>query len=588
MASDRYDVVIVGAGADGPATAWRLGQAGLDVLVLEAGPWHGNENWPNPHEDGGRADASSDPDDLSGALLDRQFTRRELEMLEKLLWGPADHSRGYWARKFPQDGALLQCAGVGGTTLVYTACHPRAYPASVDELDHWPIDYADLVPYYRALESFLSIGPAPVTAKEELFFEGADGAGWDVLTCRNVTEPGYRPQPNAVYPPDQKLAAENYKGNFRYRDADNPQGIEGSTLAGAMITGNPHPIGAPVEEKAKRASNTSLVPAALETGSVTVRPNAFVTDVATTTTLGTPTATGVEFRDTWDGTTEQVAAEVVVLAAGAVETPRLWLNSGLPHNEWVGRGLTLHYPDHVLGFWTESDLEERLGQPSLEPHKGQNIAARLDHPGLGFLMPSGVPPGMTALLAFGEGEGQQFQHDTSNEPWDSTGRIAGARLKQLMADYEQLLPVLVVTDDRPKRRNGVTTAPGISDEHGPIPQVNYEPGAADERRRTELARIATEVLREAGATHVHRSDSPPAGLHIMSTMRMGKVVDTACEAHDVDRLFVADHSVLANSVGGPNPTHTGQALAVRTADHIVERYFPRASTPPIEETPTGG
>jgi hypothetical protein len=36
---------------------------------------------------------------------------------------------------------------------------------------------------------------------------------------------------------------------------------------------------------------------------------------------------------------------------------------------------------------------------------------------------------------------------------------------------------------------------------------------------------------------------------------------------------VADHSALANGVGGANPTHTGQALALRTAEHVADRYF---------------
>jgi choline dehydrogenase-like flavoprotein len=56
-------------------------------------------------------------------------------------------------------------------------------------------------------------------------------------------------------------------------------------------------------------------------------------------------------------------------------------------------------------------------------------------------------------------------------------------------------------------------------------------------------------------------------------MAMGKVVDEACEAYDVDRLFVADHSAMSNGIGGPNPTNTGQALAARTGERIVERYF---------------
>jgi hypothetical protein len=47
----------------------------------------------------------------------------------------------------------------------------------------------------------------------------------------------------------------------------------------------------------------------------------------------------------------------------------------------------------------------------------------------------------------------------------------------------------------------------------------------------------------------------------------------AGEARGVDRLFIADHSVLGNSLGGPNPTNTGQALAMRTAEKLSERYF---------------
>jgi len=32
-------------------------------------------------------------------------------------------------------------------------------------------------------------------------------------------------------------------------------------------------------------------------------------------------------------------------------------------------------------------------------------------------------------------------------------------------------------------------------------------------------------------------------------------------------------AALANGVGGANPTHTGQALALRTAEHVAARYF---------------
>jgi len=569
MVATDYDVVIVGAGGDGPVAAWKLAEAGLSILVLEAGPFYGNEQWPTPSEGPG-GEASSSVEDLSGALLDEQFTTREFEMVNKLLFGPADHERGFWFRKFPGDGAILQCAGVGGTTLHYTGCHPRAYPASIDEQGHWPIDYADLLPYYREIEAMCEVTPAPVTAKEELFFRGAARAGWELLHDLNVTDPGYRPQPNAIRQPDPKLHVDaGYEGDFT-----DPE-IRGDTLALGNIAGNPHPRGAPYEEKAKRSSNVSFVPAALETGNVTIRPNAFVTDVRTETPLGDrPTATGVEYRDTWSGRTERVGAEVVILAAGAIETPRLWLNADLPANEWVGRGLTIHFGDNVMGLWEESDLDDLLGKGTVDQHEGQDIAARFDYPGLGMLQTVGTTPGIGAILGFGaSASGFTFQNDPTDAPWDTMGRLAGPELKRLLGDYRRMLQILVVSDDRPHRRNGVTVTPGLADEHGPIPVVNYEPSDGDRQRRDELATIAADILREAGAEHVHRSDSPPTALHVHSTMRMGKVLDEACEAYDVERLFVADHSALSNGVGGANPTNTGQALAARTAEKIVDRYF---------------
>jgi choline dehydrogenase-like flavoprotein len=569
MVAAHYDVVVVGAGGDGPVAAWKLAEAGRSVLLLEAGPFYGNEQWPKPNEQPG-GESSSSVDDLSGALLDEQFTTRELEMVRKLVFGPADHERGFWLRKFPGDGAILQCAGVGGTTLHYTGCHPRAYPASVDEQPHWPIDYADLVPYYQEIEAMCEVTPAPVTAKEELFFRGAAAAGWDLVDGLNVTDPGYRPQPNAIRQPDPRLHVDaGYDGDFGSPD------VAGDTLALGSIAGHPFPRGAPYEEKAKRASNVSFVPAALRTGNVTVRPNAFVTGIETETGGSDhPEATGVRFRDTWSGRVESVHCEVLVLAAGAIETPRLWLNADLPKNEWVGRGMTIHFGDNVMGLWDAAALESAIGRDTVDQFQGQDIAARFDYPGLGMLQTVGTAPGIGAILGFGSSaSGFAFQNDPDDAPWDTVGRLAGSDLKRLLSGYRRTLQVLVVSDDRPHRRNGVTVAPGVEDEHGPIPLVNYEPSTGDRQRRDRLAEIAAEILRAAGASHVHRSDSPPTALHVHSTMAMGKVVDEACEAYDVDRLFVADHSALANGVGGANPTNTGQALAARTADRIVERYF---------------
>jgi choline dehydrogenase-like flavoprotein len=562
------DVVIVGAGGAGPAAALELANAGVETLLLEAGPFHGNERWPRPHEESG-GESTSRPADLSGELLERQFTKRELEMIQKFQWGPADESRPVWFREQPEGGLVLQAAGVGGTTLYYTGCHPRAYPHAIDDGDGWLLDYDDLVPYYRDVEEVLEVTPAPTTHKEAMFYEGAEAAGYDLLRTKDVESVGYRPQPNAIRRPDDRLRHDgDYDGDFTAEE------LSGDTLAGVAIQGNPHPNGSDFEEKAQRSANVGFVPRALATGNVEIRPNAFVTQVHTDTVRGDEQATGVTFRDTWSGSTTRVAADVVVLAAGAIETPRLWLNSGLPENDWVGKGMTIHYGDAVTAVFPESVLEDRLGQPTLDPYKGQQIAGRFEFPGLGCLQTYGGTPGVAALANYaGSVAGFAETNDERDEPWDSRGRIVGTELKRLMAAYDRSVTLQMLTDDQPRRRNGVELG-SVTDEHGRVPNVSYEASEADLQKRTELARVAAEIFEAAGAERIHRLDSGPSAIHIHSTMRMGYVADEACEAYDVDRLFLADNSVLANSIGGPNPTNTSQALATRTGQQIVERYFP--------------
>jgi choline dehydrogenase-like flavoprotein len=56
-------------------------------------------------------------------------------------------------------------------------------------------------------------------------------------------------------------------------------------------------------------------------------------------------------------------------------------------------------------------------------------------------------------------------------------------------------------------------------------------------------------------------------------MRIGLVTDINCEANQVKRLYIADNSVLYNGLGGPNPTLTTQAMATRTSEKIISKYF---------------
>ncbi len=568
MNRNEIDVIIIGGGGGGAVAAKELGEKGVKVLLIEAGPWYGNRQWPDPNREQGGI-SSFRYDDLSIDLLKQSFTDLEDDMNDfisgKFRWGPANRDASPWPRIIAGSGFTWQVAGVGGTTLHYYANSPRAYPQAVNHI--WPISYEELLPYYEKVESTLPVWPAPSTAKEDLFYYGARRAGWQLLTSPDVTSPGYRPQPNAILRPNPALNDPDF-------DLQTNHGV-GCMLRGHCVNGC-H-IGPAIEGIAKRSTFVSYIPRALQTGNVEIMPNSFVTRILTEDNSEEGLhAVGVLCRNTWTGETEEYRAKIIVMAAGGVETPRLWLNSGLPENEWVGRGLTNHWFDCVAGIFDEEVLMNILGVSDVKPYVGQNAAARFDYPGLGVVEIFGMSPGLYSSVLYantdaGFGSLNQPLNDAS---WDIEGMVVGDRLKEVMRDYQRTMSVLIFTDDDVNQTNSVTVHPEMRDENGYIPVVDYRPSEQDKIKRDKLAEIAADMMRKAGAKTIIRPNWPPnVYLHIMSTMRLGFVTDTNCEAKQVKRLYIADNSVLFNGIGGPNPTLTTQALATRTSEKIIEKYF---------------
>jgi choline dehydrogenase-like flavoprotein len=307
---------------------------------------------------------------------------------------------------------------------------------------------------------------------------------------------------------------------------------------------------------------------------VTLVPDAFVVRIETEGRGGDVTARGVTWRAVGNGATTTEEAKVIVLAAGPIESPRLWLNSGLPNpNDQVGRGLTDHYLDYVVGR-----LPSYTGSS-----KGPASAARADFPGYGSFEQAGVPPGLQSqgLTISDSGIAGFYDNGFSNRQGaDSVGRLVGSRLKRFLEHIDRLIVIGTITDDDVMAENRVTLSTAMSpDPHGPVARVALRRRSARTLRNREyLVARAVELLRAAGAREVVRLNWPPILIHIHSAMRMGlsehdSVLDANAEARWVKRLFVADNSALANGLGGPNPTLTTQALATRTAEKIFVRYF---------------
>src|SRR5262245_49810972 len=558
------DVIVVGAGGGGAVVAKELAARGLDVLLLESGPRFGD--------------------------VQRDWTHFEIDANSTSTGyfrvGPADRSLPPAVRELPQNSAILQASGVGGTTNHYCGNSPRAMPGAFlgyqgrdrqayDTAHSFPFRYRDLIPYYEWVEGTLPVQTAAMSTKDEVFFNGAERIGLPFQKGKDIVSAAFRPQENAILQP---------KGTAG-RTAD-PRDLvfpiaRGCTFCGHCLQGCFEPLDAPINLKAKRATSVSYIPMALTadhwarggkaitllTDACATRVNVDEDGVARSVTWRVG-ATGERFTD---------EGRVIVLAGGAIETPRLWLNSGLPNpTDSVGRGLSDHFVDVVIGIMP-FDIRSTSG-----PHSG----ARADFPARGSLLNAAVPPAFTALaLSLSDAGTSGFSDNGSAaDPHgaDGVGRLIGVDLKSALSDIDRILAITILTDDDVEPHNRVTLSTTLPpDQHGAVPRVDIRLRERSRRtvaNREFLADQSVRLLKAAGATRVHRLYWPPVLIHMHATMRMGldaadSVLDAHGEARWVRRLFVADNSALANSLGGPNPTLTTQALATRTAERIFRVYF---------------
>ncbi|GGY75195.1 GMC oxidoreductase [Marinobacter zhanjiangensis] len=562
------DVIIIGAGGGGPVVAKELAERGLDVLVLEAGARHANpeQEW---------------------SYLENHMNST---LTGKFRVGPSDPTRPGWFRELTKPGSISQVAGVGGTTLHYYGNSPRAMPGVFagyrgadrnlyDTRFRFPFTYDEMRPYYEWTEATLPVQTAAMGKKEKAFFDSAEAAGLSPLTGKDVTRAGFRPQENAILQPGGNAGKTRDSSQLRYPDAT------GCTFCGHCFQGCQIPKGAPRNLKARRSTDNSYIPMALTADlykpggkAVTLLSDAYVTRIISDRprfSLGR-VARGVEWRDTNTGETHSEEARVVIMAGGCIENPRLWHNSELPDfNGWVGRGLTDHALDWVVGQFPH-DVGGTEGAAS---------SSRADFPGYGSIENTANMPAIHANNLSDSNTGIRSLYDNGQAntgSWDGkSGRVYGTELKDMMSDVNRLMAVLILTDDDVEYQNRVDVSQAFTDEHGPVARVRMEKRNRSRRtvrNRNYLTNRAAEILRAGGASKIIRMDWNPVLLHMQSSMRMGdsarnSVLDENCEARAVEGLYIADHSALPNAIGGPNPTLTSQALATRTAEKIFQKHF---------------
>jgi cholesterol oxidase len=258
-----YDAVVVGSGFGGGVSACRLAEAGRRVCVLERGRRFGHSDFPERLDDAPR-----------------------------LLWHARLNPYGLYDVRLFNGGSVLAAAGVGGGSLLYANVQ---LPAEPDVFGSpWPraIDRDALDPFYARVDEALEPRTAPADLPKVRAFAGMARLGG--LEAERT--------PLAVHFGEPRL---NPFGGVPQR---------GCTNLGQCVTGCPR--------HAKNTIDLTYLARAEKHGAE-LYPLHEVVGIA-------PPGAGerdwhVACRDLQYGGTRQIAATVVVLAAGALGSTRLLL-----------------------------------------------------------------------------------------------------------------------------------------------------------------------------------------------------------------------------------------------------------------------
>jgi choline dehydrogenase-like flavoprotein len=517
---ERINVLVIGAGAAGAVAAKELAEAGFSVLCLEQGGWRNASEFPGDKLEwellvekdwNANPNVRARPEDYPCEISEAEVA----PVMFNAVGGSTIHFGGQWQRMRPSDFRTRSLEGVG---------------------DDWPLSYEELLPSYERMDVAMNVS----------------GIGGD---------PAYPPGAPPPLPPLSigkigRKAAEgmNKLGWHWWPAAHAIPSVATATQAPCARRGTCM-FGCP--EGAKGSTDLTIWPKALAAGAKLVT-GARVREI---TTNGNGLVTGALWIDR-DGNEQRAGADVVVVAANGVGTPRLLLLSSLANSSGlVGKRLMLHPYMSVLGLYDE-DLESWLGPwgtPLLSLEFADTDESRGFPRGAQWdVMPIGGP-----LMCLARWDGLPFE-----ERWGPA--VHGLVEKTLGRAFDWGIGI----EDLPSEENVVALDTVLTDGDGiPAPKIRYR---IDDDARKNLAwqiERAREAHEAAGAVETVVTDWSHWGWHLLGTCRMGddpatSVVDRFGRAHDVPNLYVIDGSVFVTS-GPQPPTATICANAHRCVEHLI-------------------
>ncbi len=552
--SRAYDVCIVGSGAGGGMAAYALTQAGADVVVLEAGgPW----------------DNAKD----SAMLTWPYESPRRGKSTKERPFGEFDACIGGWeipgepyTRAPGTEFSWWRARMVGGRTNHWGRISLRFGPydfkrKSRDGLgDDWPISYDDVAPYYDKIDRLIG------------------------LFGSNESLPN---EPNGVFLPPPRprcheLLVKQAADRLHVTCIPARLSILTRPLNGRAACHYCGQCNRGCRVNANFTSTNVLIAPALATGKLTLLTNAMAREVLMD---ASGRATGVAYVDKATGADRRVRAKVVVLAASALETSRLLLNSkssrfpnGLANSSGtVGKYITDTTGTDVGGFI-----------PKMTDHVPHN------HDGVGGMhlyMPWWLD---NAKLDFPRGYHIEVWGGPHLPSYDVLDGIqgypsGGGYGKQLKDDYRRYYGATIGFSGRgemiPNDDTYCEIDPHTVDRWGiPVLRFHWKWTDHEYKQVKHMQETFRALIAELGGQPFSPMPSAEQGygiaaggviIHELGGARMGddpktSVTNRWCQAHDCKNLFVADGGPFV-SQADKNPTWTILALSMRTSEYITDQ-----------------
>ncbi|MCX6597082.1 MAG: GMC family oxidoreductase [Acidobacteria bacterium] len=528
-----YDVAIIGSGAAGGMTAHVLTQAGLDCVMLEAGPMrspaefpvHRMRRWDLPYR-GLRGDYFQEWLTMTNFLAD--------EKKEPYSVAPGGQPFEWW-----------RVRAVGGKSLFWAGVTPRFGPNEFqpkDDFDtRWPLKYEDVAPYYDKVESLIGVSST-------------------------VEAVGGFPLNKGLKPMRPKLA----EIVFKQAAESLGKGLKMIPIPKAILTENHRgrpachhcgPCWQGCDSGSKFDSLRVFVQGARRTGKLELLTGARVRSIE----VKDGQASAVHYWDVTDKTYRSVQAKTYVLAAGCIESAQILLNSKIANSSGlIGRYLSEHLYASVGGYLPQLMgrkvvNEDGNGAHAFIPDLTENWRGNKYIRGYQIF-----PTGGTGEFTFAgknlPGFGQQWK-------------------KSIRDYYTASAGVTFQGEVLPYRDNRVEIDENVKDDAG-IPGLRFHYQWRDNETAMfkDMMEVGQEMMHKAGAEMLPVANPKPLeyghSIHYVGTARMGQdakssVVNPWNQAHDVPNLFINDAATFVTA-GNQNPTITILALAMRSSERIVD------------------